>query len=140
MPTREATAELLASREDVWTFLEEPHHLADWWPGIGGVKPDRRGLAPGARWEVYSGNAPTLLRKAHERDVLLVDEAEPPSRLHFRLNGRRLDVELRLDEPGPGRTTAHLRVRAPWLVSLGRGFPEHALARLHNLVQTGARL
>ncbi len=141
MPTREAIAELLASREDVWTFLEEPYHLADWWPGIGGVKPDRRGLAQGARWEVYGGSAPTLLRKAHERDVLLVDEVEPPARLHFRLNGRRLDVDLCLDEAGPGRrTTAHLRVTAPWLVSLGRSFPEHALARLHNLVQTGARL
>ena len=62
MPTREATAELLASREDVWAFLAEPYHLADWWPGIGGVQPDRRGLAPGARWEVYGGSSPTLLR------------------------------------------------------------------------------
>ena len=105
-----------------------------------GVKPDRRGLATGARWEVYGGNAPTLLRKAHERDVLLVEEVEPPSRLHFRLNGRRLDVELSLDDAGPERTTAHLRVSAPWMVSLGRSFPEHALARLHNLVQTGARV
>jgi uncharacterized protein YndB with AHSA1/START domain len=138
VPTREATAELLASREDVWTFIEEPFHLSDWWPGIGGVKPDRRGLAAGARWEVYGGNAPTLFRKSHERDVLLVDEVD--ALLRFRLNGRRLDVVLRLDEAGPGRTTAHLRVGAPWLVSLGRSFPEHALARLHNLVQTGARL
>jgi uncharacterized protein YndB with AHSA1/START domain len=140
LPAREATVELLASREDVWAFLEEPYRLADWWPGIGGVRPDRRGLAHGARWEVYGGSAPTLLRRAHERDVLLVDEVEPPSRLHFRLNGRRLDVDLRLDESGPGRTTAHLRVTAPWLVSLSRSFPEHALTRLHNLVQTGARI
>ena len=140
MPTREATAELLASREDVWTFLEEPHHLADWWPGIGGVRPDRRGLAPGARWEVYGGSSPTLLRRARQSDVLLVDEVETPSRLRFRLNGRRLDVDLSLDVAGPERTTARLRVSAPWLVSLGRDFPEHALTRLHNLVQTGARL
>jgi len=140
VPTREATAELLASPEDVWTFLAEPHHLADWWPGIGGVQPDRRGLQPGARWEVYGGSKPTLLRKARERDVLLVDEVERPSHLHFRLNGRRLDVDLRLEDSAPGRSTAHLRVTAPWLVSLGRGFPEHALARLHDLVQTGARI
>lgn len=140
MPTREATGELLASREDVWVFLEEPHHLSDWWPGIGGVQPDLRGLAPGARWEVYGGGAPTLLRRAHERDVLLVAEVERPSRLRFRLNGRRLDVDLRLEASGPGRTMAHLRVTAPWMVSLGRSFPEHALGRLHDLVQTGARV
>jgi uncharacterized protein YndB with AHSA1/START domain len=140
LPTREATAELLASPEDVWVFLAEPHHLSDWWPGIGGVRPDRRGLAPGARWEVYGGSQPTLLRRARERDVLLVDEVEPPSRLRFRLNGRRLGVDLRLDPSGPGRTAAHLRVTAPWMVSLGRSFPEHALTRLHDLVQTGARI
>jgi len=140
VPTREAEAELLASREDVWAFLAEPYHLADWWPGLGGVRPDRLGLAAGARWEVYGGAGPTLLRRSRERDVLLVDEVEPPSRLRFRLNGRRLDVDLRLDASAPGRTLAHLRVTAPWLVSLSRSFPEHALARLHNLIQTGASL
>ena len=140
MPTREATAELLAAREDVWAFLAEPYHLADWWPGIGGVNPDRRGLSPGARWEVYGGNRPTLLRRAHERDVLLVDEVEPPRHLHFRLNGRRLDVDLNLVVADEGKTAARLRVSAPWLVSLGRSFPEHALARLRDLVQTGARI
>ena len=140
MPTREAVSELLASPEDVWAFLAEPHHLADWWPGIGGVRPDRLGLAPGARWEVYGGSEPTLLRRSHERDVLLVDEVVPPSRLSFRLNGRRLDVDLRLEASAPDRTLARLRVSAPWLVSLGRSFPDHALARLHNLVQTGASI
>src|SRR5439155_9080387 len=33
--------EVLAPREDVWMFLAEPYHLADWWPGIRGVQPDR---------------------------------------------------------------------------------------------------
>jgi uncharacterized protein YndB with AHSA1/START domain len=138
VPTREATAELLASRDEVWVFLAEPYHLSDWWPGIGGVRPDRRGLSPGARWEVYGDSAPTLLRRPHEQDVLLVDEVEPPERLRFRLNGRRLDVDLRLEPSGPERTVAHLRVTAPWMVGLGRSFPGHALTRLHNLVQTGA--
>jgi uncharacterized protein YndB with AHSA1/START domain len=140
VPTREASGELLASREDVWAFLEEPNHLPDWWPGIGGVQADRRGLAPGARWEISGGNTPTLLRKAHDRDVLLVDEVERPALWRFRLNGRKLDVELRLDESAPDRTVAHLRVSAPWLVSLSRSFPEHALVRLHDLVQTGAQV
>jgi hypothetical protein len=49
---REASRELLASREDVWRFLAEPYHLPDWWPGITGVVPDRRGFATGARWEI----------------------------------------------------------------------------------------
>ena len=40
------------SRADVWGFLAEPYHLSDWWPGIVGVEPDRRGFAPGARWKV----------------------------------------------------------------------------------------
>ena len=47
-----ATRELLASREDVWRFLAEPYHLSDWWPGIVGVEPDRRGFEVGARWRV----------------------------------------------------------------------------------------
>ena len=45
---------LLAARSDVWSFLAEPHHLADWWPRIRGVQPDRRGFAPGARWGVMT--------------------------------------------------------------------------------------
>ncbi len=49
---KEASRELLAPRDDVWEFLAEPHHLADWWPGITGVGPDRRGFAAGARWDV----------------------------------------------------------------------------------------
>ena len=48
----EAERELLAARADVWAFLAEPYHLADWWPGIPRVEPDRRGFAPGARWQV----------------------------------------------------------------------------------------
>ena len=48
---REASRELLAPRADVWAFLAEPFHLSNWWPGITGVEPDRRGFAPGARWK-----------------------------------------------------------------------------------------
>ena len=44
-----AKRELLAPIHDVWGFLADPHHLPDWWPGIAGVEPDRRGLGRGAR-------------------------------------------------------------------------------------------
>jgi hypothetical protein len=47
-----ARRELIASRAEVWGFLSEPYHLSDWWPGILSVEPDRRGFAPGARWQV----------------------------------------------------------------------------------------
>src|SRR4051812_50038265 len=55
MPRVVASRELLAPPEDVWGFLAEPNHLADWWPGIHAVRPDRRGLAPGARWQLVAG-------------------------------------------------------------------------------------
>ena len=63
MPRAAASRELLAPREDVWAFIAEPHHFPDWWPGIGGVQPDRRGLAEGARWAVTGIERPTLLRR-----------------------------------------------------------------------------
>ena len=50
MPTVSVSRELLAPLDDVWAFVAEPHNLPDWWPRVGGVQPDRLGLAPGARW------------------------------------------------------------------------------------------
>ena len=65
----QATRELLAPRPDAWGFVAEPFHLADWWPGVSGVQPDRRGSAAGARWEIVASREPTLLRQAgRERD------------------------------------------------------------------------
>ena len=60
MPRVEAARRLLAPREDVWAFLAEPHNLADWWPGIAAVEPDRRGLAAGARWQIRGTNRASL--------------------------------------------------------------------------------
>ena len=51
----EAETELLATRPDVWALLAEPDHLADWWAGYASIRPDRRGLAEGARWKVVRG-------------------------------------------------------------------------------------
>jgi uncharacterized protein YndB with AHSA1/START domain len=140
MPTFEAARELLAPRADVWAFLSEPYNLADWWPGIGGLQPDRRGFAPGARWQVVGENRPSLFRRPNMSGTLLVLAVEQYERFAFQLTGERLDVELRLTAPVPDRTLAHLSVSGPLLIGLRRSMPEKALGRLHALVQTGADL
>ena len=140
MPTYSATRDLLAPRADVWAFLSEPYNLPDWWPGISGLQPDRRGLAPGARWQVLGANRPSLLRKPNMSGTLLVMAVDPYERLAFHLTGERIDVELVLAEPEPHVTRARLTVSGPFLVGLKRSMPTKALTRLHNLVQTAADL
>ena len=140
MPQVVAARELLASRQDVWAFLAEPRHLADWWPGIAAVEPDRRGLAAGARWQIHGSNRPSLFRRPNPTGTLLVLAAARPERIAFQLTGERMDVELRLDAPTADRTIATLTVSGPWLIGLGRSFPRRALAHLHALVQTAAEM
>jgi uncharacterized protein YndB with AHSA1/START domain len=140
MPRASASRELLARRLDVWAFIAEPHHFADWWPGVAGVTPDRRGLAEGARWQVYGVDRPTLLRKATSSGVLLVRKVRPPEVFAWTLTGDHIDVELRLDQRGADRTLAVLEIDAPWLVGVSRALPRRALTRLHALCQTGAEL
>ena len=123
-----ASRELLAPREDVWAFVAEPHHFPDWWPGIGGVQPDRLGFAEGARWRVTGIERPTLLRRPASSGMLLVRGVD------------HIDAELRLEEQGSNRTIATLQVEAPWLYGLSRALPRKALTRLHALCQTGAEL
>ena len=140
MPTYQSERELLAPRADVWEFLAEPYNLPDWWPGISGLQPDRRGFAPGARWHIVGENRPSLLRRPNMSGILLVLAVEPYERFAFQLTGERLDVELRLSEPEPKRTLARLSVSGPVLVGLRRSLPQKALGRLHALVQTAADL
>ncbi|MGB2952610.1 MAG: SRPBCC domain-containing protein [Gaiellaceae bacterium] len=140
MPHVFAQHELLAPRDDVWRFLAEPHHFSDWWPGVGGVEPDRRGLAPGARWRLFGTGRPTLFRTPEMSGMLIVLEVEPPERIAWHFTGERLDVELRLTEKEPERTLAWLGIRGPWLVGLRRSLPRKALLRLHALCQTAAEL
>ena len=135
-----ASRELLAAREDVWSFVAEPHHFADWWPGIGGVQPDRRGFAEGARWGISGTDRPTLLRRATSSGMLLVTGIETPKRFAWRLTGDHIDAELRLDERGADRTIATLKIEAPWLYGFSRALPRRALTRLHALCQTAADL
>jgi uncharacterized protein YndB with AHSA1/START domain len=136
----EASRELLASRGDVWRFVAEPHHLPDWWPGIGGVQPDRRGLAAGARWQVRNDARPRLLRRPSASDLLLVRAVRPPELFAWQLRNERLDVELRLEAAAGDRTRATLSIRSPWLFGLRRSLPRVALRRLHDLCQTAASL
>jgi hypothetical protein len=133
-----ASRELLAPRADVWKLLSEPYHLADWWPGIGGLEPDRRGFAPGARWHVVGESRPSLFRKPNMSGTLVVVAVELYERFAFHLTGERLDVELRLSAPQPDRTLADLTVEGPALIGLKRALPKQALARLHALCQTAA--
>ena len=140
MPTFDATRELLAPRADVWAFLSEPYNLPDWWPGMGGVQPDRRGFAPGARWQIVGENRPSLFRKPNMSGLLLVVAVEPYERFAFQLTGERLDAEVRLSELNEKRTRARLEVSGPMLIGLRRSMPDRALARLHALVQTAADL
>ena len=137
VPRYAAARTLLAPVEDVWSFLAEPYHLPDWWPGVSGVQPDRRGLAPGARWQVLGPDRPSLLKKPDAAGVLLVLEVVPMQRIAFQLTAQRVDVLLEL-APAPGNeTTVQLYVDAPFM-GVRRAFPHQALQRLYDLVQTAA--
>jgi uncharacterized protein YndB with AHSA1/START domain len=138
VPTVSARHELLAPRQDVWDFLAEPRHLADWWPGIRGVEPDRRALSPGARWQVRGLGRPSLIRKPDATGTLVVLQVDRLERIAWQFTGDRIDVELRLTAETPDRTLAELDVRGPWLVGLRRSLPRTALTRLAALCQTAA--
>jgi hypothetical protein len=140
MFTAQASLELVAQVEDVWGFLAEPRHLADWWPGIAAVEPDRRGLAAGARWIARGTGQAPLLRRAHAEDVIVIREVDEYRRVLWHKVKDRQDVELVLEPAGHDHTLARLAVRGPLLVGFGRRLPREALARLHALCQTAASL
>ena len=139
----EASREILASRGDVWAFLAEPYHFADWWPTISTVRPDRRGFAPGARWEVVGPNKPTLLRKAYATGLAIVRTIELHERVVWNLSEERLDVEVRLRSLAPDRTLVTVTVEGRWrpeAFGRPRALPRAAVDRLYELVQTAAAL
>jgi uncharacterized protein YndB with AHSA1/START domain len=132
---REASLDLLASRADVWGFLAEPYHLTDWWPGLTGVEPDRRGFAPGARWKAIVRARNVLLGSRPKETLLLVREVDPYERFAFHVLATKLDVEVRLATVGEDRTRV--------TVATSRGpasLPRTAVKRLYDLVQTAAGL
>jgi uncharacterized protein YndB with AHSA1/START domain len=140
MPTYAATRELRAPRPDVWAFLEEPTHLSDWWPGIRAVEPDRRGLAPGARWRTLSRGRPSPFvgSKVDVAGMLVVLEVRPTEFVAWQFVDTRLDVELKLTEAAADRTRAELTISAPFFGGLRRSLPHKALTRLYSLCETGA--
>lgn len=127
---RTAGRELLAPRSDVWAFIAEPYHLADWWPGITGVEPDRRGLAPGARWKVIVASRNIFVGVRRRESMLLVRIVEPYERFAWHVLSPKEDAEVSLAAVGEDRTRV--------TVSSSRTAPERALQRLYDLVQTAA--
>jgi len=130
-----ASLELLAPRADVWSFLAEPYHLPDWWPGITGVQPDQRGFAPGARWLVHTSTRNVLLGRRRRETLLLIREIDPFERWSWHLLATRLDVEIRL-EAASAETTIVLVCTS----SRRRRLAESAVGRLYDLCQTAASL
>jgi hypothetical protein len=158
----EASRELLASREDVWRFLAEPYHLADWWPGVVGVEPDRRGFAAGARWSLAVIEEPLAPRLSTRRSsgsrvaaTLLVRDVALYEEWTWSLIRRRrslralrtIDVKVRLKANQPDRTLVSVTVGGAdaslWLLFGSRRdelTARAAVNRLHDLIQTAATL
>jgi len=143
-----AARTLLAPLPHVWAFLVEPYNLPDWWPAIGGVVPDRRGVSPGARWAIRGSDAlsgeslrplfgPGMFRRPGAAGTLLVLDVVPARRLEFQLVNERITVELELSQVDAARTEVRLAVEAPW-GTVGRSYAKDALRRLYDLVQTSA--
>ena len=128
----EASLELLAPRADVWGFLAEPYHLADWWPGITGVDPDLKGFAPGARWKVHATKRNVFTGRRVVETLVLIREIDPYERWTWHLLEPATDVDVRLRATAENRTVV--------TVGVTRGNPAVAVKRLYDLVQTAADL
>jgi uncharacterized protein YndB with AHSA1/START domain len=138
----DASRTLLASRQDVWKLLAEPHHLSDWWPGYRAVRPDRRGLAEGARWTVVRSLEPGLFRSAESEGVIVLRRVEPNHALGWHDVQQDFEAAVELADEGE-LTAARLMVEAAWWrlrVEGLSGRPGQALARLHDLCQTAVAL
>jgi uncharacterized protein YndB with AHSA1/START domain len=137
LPRYAAERVLLASVDDVWRFLAQPYHLSDWWPGISGVEPDRRGLAAGARWKVQG---PSYLRKPETARMLLVRAVVPRELFSFELPADRIGVEVHLRATEQNRTSVTVSVGGRFLIGPRSRVAADALSRLYDLVQTAAEL
>jgi len=136
MPRYVAERVLRAPIDDVWAFLADPYNLGDWWPGVSGVEPDRRGLAAGARWKVVGPNQPSYFRRPQASGTLVVLDVAPLERLAFQLTRDRIEADITLQATGEQRTQVSLVVAAPFLSGLRRRFPARALDRLYERLQT----
>jgi uncharacterized protein YndB with AHSA1/START domain len=141
---------LLAPIDAVWAFLAEPYNLSDWWPGIRGVQPDRRGLAPGARWtivggDVMSGEAlrpifgPGMFKRPTAAGTLLITDVVSGVRFAFRLIAERIAAEIEVSPVDATRTSVTVTVDAPWS-AVKRSYAKDAVRRLYDLLQTSEDL
>ena len=121
----------------MWAFVVEPYHLSDWWPGVTGVEPDRRGTAAGARWKVMG---PSYLRKPDTAGVLLVRAVVPCERFSFELAGERIEVDVLLRTVSADRTSVAVAVEGRFVLGPRRRLATLAVNRLYDLVQTAAEL
>ncbi len=150
-----ASRELLAASGEVWEFLAEPYQLADWWPGIIGIEPDRRGFAVGARWRVVRRAPRGLLPVAgggwqgRTRTATLVIVALEPCRLwSWQLVGRErgarlagsLAVSIELVATTSDRTRVEIGVESRGWGGGDRVTSRSAVERLYSLVQPAAGL
>ncbi len=129
---------LLAARPDVWSVVSEPYHLSDWWPGVSGVQPDRRGSASGARWQLMTGSEPTFLRRPDAASMLVVTASNEPVLFAFHLTIEKLDVRVDLEAAAADRTRVTITVEGPWLFAYRRTLAQRATSRLYSLCQTAA--
>jgi uncharacterized protein YndB with AHSA1/START domain len=137
-----ASRRLLAPREDVWALLAEPYHLSDWWPGYSAIRPDRRGLAPGARWTVVRSATAGILRRPGGEGTIVVETVDPSLTLGWQDVEQNFKAEISIAN-ADGETEATLALEAPWwrlFVEGLRSAPAQALARLHALCQTADSL
>jgi uncharacterized protein YndB with AHSA1/START domain len=145
MPQHAAVKAILAPVADVWAFIAEPYNIGDWWPGIGGVEPDRRGLAPGARWKIRGSDTlpgrsffgPGMFKRPGAAGTLLVMDVARERRLAFELIDESIGAQIDLEPLGENRTQVTITVDAPW-GAVRRSYAQRALGRLYDLVQTGA--
>jgi hypothetical protein len=138
----EAEQELLAPADDVWQLLAEPHHLSDWWPGYVSIRPDRRGLAPNARWQVVRSGHAGLLRKPGGEGLIVLKRVEEGRALGWHDVQQQFDAVIEVAGVH-ARTNALVTLEAPWWRIRLEGLrlaPREALSRLHALCQTAAGL
>jgi uncharacterized protein YndB with AHSA1/START domain len=144
VPRVVASRELLAPREEVWKFLAEPHHLPDWWPGVRGVHPDRRGLAPGARWRLSAGPQAggliaSFVRSPDAAGTVVVLDVRTNELVRLLFADDRIEAEIQLEAAPESHTRVTVTVEGPWL-RINRSLPRRALNRLYALCQTAAEL
>ena len=157
MHTATATKELLAPRQDVWSFVSAAGRLADWWPGIFAAQDH------GDRWTIEGEEREGLTRVADqssggpEREETVLVDRSGPDHLRLRFERSGYDVQLSLSAASPDRTEATLSIavsdthetlaeRLEEVVGVASSavtgpsdsFAEAILERLYELCQTAA--